>query len=164
MYSNFGIALGYQAPESRDEIIRYYSAAIDVPNSDAVSRMEAISRETGVFLVVGVVERDLGTLYCTVVFIDPAQGYVAKHRKLVPASMERIIWGQGDGTTLPVLDTSFVAPGDGHTVNAKVSATICWSVLLRVRRLMSDSFLVSTGRTSCHYVRSPDVLALSSLC
>ena len=118
--------MGDRAPEGRDEFLRYYSAAIEVPNSDAVSRLEAISRETGVFLVVGVIERDLGTLYCTVVFVDPIQGYVGKHRKLVPTAMERVIWGQGDSSTLPVLDTSFVKPNDGHVVKTKISATICW--------------------------------------
>lgn len=125
-YSLFGITVGERAPEGRDEFVRYHSAAIEVPNSDAVSRMEAISRETGVFLVVGVIERDLGTLYCTVVFVDPVQGYVSKHRKLVPTAMERVIWGQGDSSTLPVLDASFVKPNDGHVVKTKVSATICW--------------------------------------
>ena len=69
--------------------------------------MENISKETGVFLVVGVIERDNGTLYCTAVFVDPAVGYVAKHRKLVPTAMERIIWGQGGSTTLPVYKAQF---------------------------------------------------------
>lgn len=88
--------------------------------------MEFISKETNAFLVVGVIERDLGTLYCTVVFVDPGQGYVAKHRKLVPTAMERLIWGQGDATTLPVHDTSFKI--EGQSVKAKVASTICWRV------------------------------------
>jgi predicted amidohydrolase len=54
-----------------------------------------------------VVERDGGTLYCTAVLISPREGYLSKHRKLSPTAMERLIWGQGDGTTLPVLDAEF---------------------------------------------------------
>lgn len=119
--------MGDRAPEGRDEYVRYYNAAIEVPQSDAIARVEAISRETGVFLVVGVIEKDFGTLYCTAVFVDPAQGYLTKHRKLVPTAMERIIWGQGDATTLPVPEVSFGSPqNDLHTVKAKLSATICW--------------------------------------
>ena len=107
--------------------MRYYSAAINVPGSDAISRIESVSREEGIFVVVGVIERDLGTLYCTVVFIDPVQGYVAKHRKLVPTAMERIIWGQGDASTLPVHEASFLPPqNEGVIVKARLSATICW--------------------------------------
>ena len=75
----------------------------------------------------GVIEKDIGTLYCTIVFVDPAQGYVTKHRKLLPTAMERVIWGQGDASTLAVPEVSFTSPHNGsHTVKAKVSATICW--------------------------------------
>ena len=125
-YSLFGASVGDRTPEGRDEFLRYYNAAVEVPGSDAIVRIEAISRETRVFLVVGVIERDLGTLYCTAVFVDPIRGYVAKHRKLVPTAMERIIWGQGDATTLPVHQASFPSRDDGQAVTAKISATICW--------------------------------------
>src|ERR1700692_3442134 len=99
--SNFGTVVGERSPEGREEFLRYYKAAIDIL-SPSISLIEFISRETGVFLVVGVVERDGGTLYCTAVLISPREGYLGKHRKLSPTAMERLIWGQGDGTTLPV--------------------------------------------------------------
>ncbi|EMD41986.1 hypothetical protein CERSUDRAFT_110529 [Gelatoporia subvermispora B] len=124
--SNFGAVVGDRRPAGRDEFVRYYNAAIEIP-SPAVSRIEEISKETGVFLVVGVIERDQGTLYCTVVFIAPDEGFVAKHRKLMPTGMERIIWGQGDASTLPVLKRAFSqSPAQGSPVTAKLSATICW--------------------------------------
>ncbi|KAH8102542.1 carbon-nitrogen hydrolase [Cristinia sonorae] len=122
--STFGVTVGNRKPEGRDEFVRYHSAAIDIP-SPAITRLESISRELHVFLVVGVIERDGGTLYCTVVFVDPVQGYLCKHRKLLPTGLERVIWGQGDATTLPVPEVSFVAEGKG-SVKAKVSSTICW--------------------------------------
>lgn len=124
--STFGTVIGERSMQGRDEFARYHAAAIELP-SPAVSRIETVSRETGVFLVVGVIERDGGTLYCTVVFIDPQEGYVGKHRKLAPTAMERVIWGQGDGSTLPVIDASFKSSkNENHTVKTKLSATICW--------------------------------------
>ena len=127
--SNFGMSVGTRRPEGRDEFVRYYSAAIEIP-SPAISRIEAISRELDIFLVVGIIERDLGTLYCTAVFVDPVQGYVAKHRKLVPTAMERTIWGQGDSSTLPVLDVTFRKPQSEEVLaKTKISATICWYVI-----------------------------------
>jgi predicted amidohydrolase len=81
--SSFGVVVGERSLNGRDEFVKYHSAAVDIP-SPAIVRIEAISRETGVFLVVGIIERDQGTLYCTVVFISPDQGYVGKHRKLMP--------------------------------------------------------------------------------
>ena len=124
--SSFGIVVGERRPEGRDEFVRYAKAAIEIP-SPAITRIEQISKDTNVFLVVGVIERDNGTLYCTAVFVDPQEGYLGKHRKLVPTAMERMIWGQGDGTTLPVLTKTFESPnGQGSPVKAKLSATICW--------------------------------------
>ncbi|KAG6896515.1 hypothetical protein C0992_007704 [Termitomyces sp. T32_za158] len=121
-FSTFGTSVGTRADAGRDEFARYYAGAIEVP-SPALMRIEEVSRETGVFLVVGIIERDLGTLYCTVVFVDPERGYVGKHRKLMPTAMERIVWGQGDGSTLPVLEKKFMN-GEGE-VDTRMSATIC---------------------------------------
>ncbi|EKM59399.1 uncharacterized protein PHACADRAFT_86834 [Phanerochaete carnosa HHB-10118-sp] len=126
-FSTFGTRVGFwPTPEGRDEFVRYYDAAIEVPGSDAVARMEAVSRETGIFLVVGVVERHLGTLYCTAVFVDPVQGYVTKHRKLMPTMMERIIWGQGDAAHLPVPQATFATKGEERSAKARLSASLCW--------------------------------------
>src|SRR5713101_4144822 len=104
--SHFGVVVGERTPQGRDEFLRYYNAAIELP-SPALSRIEAISKDTGVFLVVGVIERDGGTLYCTAIFVDPVEGLVGKHRKLMPTAAERMIWGQVGPDTLPVLERQF---------------------------------------------------------
>ena len=57
------------------------------------------------YLVVGIVERDGGTLYCTAVFISADGRIIGKHRKVMPTAVERLIWGFGDGSTLHVVDT-----------------------------------------------------------
>ncbi|THH33521.1 hypothetical protein EUX98_g662 [Antrodiella citrinella] len=127
--SNFGARVGERQPSGRDEYLRYHSAAIEVP-SPAITELERISKDLDVFIVTGIIERDGGTLYCTAIFIDPVQGYVTKHRKLMPTGVERIIWGQGDATTLPVPEVSFKSQfylkDDHFVVKAKLSATICW--------------------------------------
>jgi len=127
--STFGTVVGARSPEGRDEYLKYHSAAIEIP-SPALSRIEAISRDTAVFLVVGVIEKDGGTCYCTIVFVDPQRGYIAKHRKLMPTASERLIWGFGDATTLPVLEHTFPnvnsKGGEAEEVKTKLSATICW--------------------------------------
>lgn len=62
------------------------------------------------------IERDGGTLYCTVVFISPVGEYLGKHRKVMPTALERALWGCGDASTLTVLDTPI----------GKIGAVICW--------------------------------------
>jgi nitrilase len=63
-----------------------------------------------------VIERDGGTLYCSVLSFSPQSEMIAKHRKLMPTAMERLIWGFGDGSTLPVVDISL----------GRVGSVICW--------------------------------------
>jgi len=65
--------------------------------------LAGLSARTGANLVLGVIERSGSTLYCTALYFDPQQGLTGKHRKLMPTGTERLIWGKGDGSTLPVL-------------------------------------------------------------
>ncbi|CAE6457744.1 unnamed protein product [Rhizoctonia solani] len=132
-YSTFGAVVGSRAPEGRDEFLRYHSAAITLsPESPGRVRIESIARAYGVFLVVGVIEKDsyassAGTLYCSAIFVDPERGLVGKHRKLMPTATERLVWGTGDGTTLPVLEHEFSgSEQEQSSIKAKLSAAICW--------------------------------------
>ncbi len=111
----FGTRLGYRLPEGREAFARYHAGAIDLPGPET-AELAGLSQRTGASLVVGVIERNGGTLYCTALFFTPAEGLVAKHRKLMPTGTERLIWGQGDGSTLPVIET-----GAG-----RVGTAICW--------------------------------------
>ena len=76
----------------------------------------SVARNHGIHLVVGVVEREGGTLYCTAAVFGPDGGLLGKHRKLVPTALERVIWGSGDGSTLPVVATPL----------GRVGSAICW--------------------------------------
>jgi nitrilase len=75
--------------------------------------------------VIGVIERDGGTLYCTVLFIGPDGALLGRHRKTMPTAMERLIWGFGDGSTLPVIETPV----------GRVGAVICWENYMPQLRL-----------------------------
>jgi nitrilase len=57
-----------------------------------------------------------GTLYCTALFFASDGSYLGKHRKLMPTASERLVWGFGDGSTMPVFDTPL----------GKIGAVICW--------------------------------------
>jgi nitrilase len=78
-----------------------------------------------VHLVMGVIERDGGTLYCTVLFFAPDGSLLGKHRKLMPTAAERLIWGFGDGSTITVLDTPL----------GRVGAVICWENYMPLLRM-----------------------------
>jgi nitrilase len=113
--SDFGMVIGNRTPEGREEFRRYFDAAVEVPGP-AVDALSEMARENGVFLVMGVTEREGGTLYCSVLFFGPDGAYLGKHRKIMPTASERLIWGQGDGSTIPVFDSAI----------GKFGAVICW--------------------------------------
>jgi len=112
---DFGVRLGSRSDAGREQFRRYYDGAIAVPGP-VVERLGEIAAGLGMALVVGVIERDRGTLYCTVVFIDADGRYLGKHRKLMPTALERVVWGCGDGSTMPVFDTPL----------GRLGAAICW--------------------------------------
>jgi nitrilase len=120
---NFGTVVGERTPEGRDQFRRYFDGTIAVPGPD-VDRMATSARDHAMHLVVGVIERDGGTLYCTALFFSP-EGYLGKHRKLMPTAAERLMWGFGDGSTLPVYDTSL----------GRLGAVICWENYMPMLRM-----------------------------
>lgn len=112
---SFGTQLGFRLEAGRETFQKYYDAAIDLTGAE-IDTLCGLSNRTGAAIVAGIIEKSGSTLYCTAIFIDPDKGLVNKHRKLMPTGSERLIWGQGDGSTLPVIETK----------TGKTGAVICW--------------------------------------
>jgi len=112
---DFGAVVGSRSEAGREDFQRYWEGAVEVPGP-AVEILSKAARTNSVYLVMGVIERDGGTLYCCVLFFAPDGKLVGKHRKVMPTASERLIWGYGDGSTLPVFETPL----------GRVGAVICW--------------------------------------
>lgn len=111
----FGAVVGSRTEEGRDWFRRYYDGAIEVPGPE-VERIGEAAANHELAVVVGVVERSGGTLYCTVLFFGEDGSLLGTHRKLMPTAAERLVWGLGDGSTMPVVPTQV----------GQVGAAICW--------------------------------------
>ncbi|MBD1554472.1 nitrilase-related carbon-nitrogen hydrolase [Pseudomonas typographi] len=121
---DFGSVIGGRTQGGREDYKRYYDSAIAVPGPQT-DQLAALSTELSMNMVIGVIEKDGGTLYCTAVFFDPEGGYLGKHRKLMPTAGERLVWGFGDGSTMPVYNTAI----------GKLGAVICWENYMPAMRL-----------------------------
>ncbi len=64
------------------------------------------AREHQCVVVLGLQEKEGGTLFCTLLYIGADGAVLGKHRKLIPTQAERLVWGRGDGSDLDVYDTS----------------------------------------------------------
>ena len=124
----FGTAVGGRSEVGRSVFGRYWESAIDVPGPE-VERMCQVAGDFGVWLCVGVIERDstysTGTLFCTLLYFGPNGELLGKHRKLKPTAAERLIWGEGDGSTLTTVETDF----------GRVGGLICWENYMPLARM-----------------------------
>ena len=120
---DFGAVIGSRSEQGREDFRRYWESSVDVPGP-AVDALGRTARSHGIYLVVGVVERDRGTLYCSVLFFASDGSYLGKHRKVMPTASERLVWGFGDGSTMPVFQTPL----------GKIGAVICWENYLPLMR------------------------------
>lgn len=104
---------------AKETYARLQRNAVEIPGP-AVDVLAAAARTHRVHVAIGVNERDArfshGSLYNTLLYLSDEGDVLGAHRKLVPTHSERVIWGQGDGSTLHVLDTPF----------GRLGGLICW--------------------------------------
>ncbi len=155
---DFGARMGMRLPQGRVDFRRYFDSAVDVPGP-ATELLGRVAKEHGVHLVIGVIERELGTLYCTVLFFGPDGALLGKHRKLMPTALERLVWGFGDGSTMPVLDTPL----------GRLGAVICWENYMPLLRFYMYSqgvrlFCAPTADDRDTWLPSMQHIALEGRC
>ena len=122
----FGAVVGSRSQEGRELYARYYQNAVAV-GDERFGKLQDMARELKADLAVGVVEKEGkgGTLYCTILYFGSDGKLLGKHRKLKPTGSERLIWGEGDGSTLPVFDNGFGIYG----------GLICWENYMPLARM-----------------------------
>ncbi|MEA1904024.1 MAG: carbon-nitrogen hydrolase family protein [Actinomycetota bacterium] len=107
----------WNAPDQKEAYAFYLDSAVAIDGPEMTDVVEAV-RDHGVFTYLGITERSDsgGTVYASYVAIDPSEGILSSHRKLMPTFDERMAWGIGDGNGLRV-----------HQVgDFKVSGLNCW--------------------------------------
>jgi nitrilase len=119
-------------PSGRDRVLsnlygEMLANAVEIPSA-TTARIGEAAKDAGSYVVLGVTERDTeasgASLYNTLIYFSPEGNILGKHRKLVPTGGERIVWAQGDGSTLEVYDTPL----------GKIGGLICWENYMPLAR------------------------------
>lgn len=124
----FGAIVGSRSDQGRELWARYREQSVRLGDA-ACDRLGEIAAERGVWLAIGVVERAPtaggDTLFCTLLYFSPDGRLSGYHRKLKPTGSERLIWGEGDGSTLTAVQTPWGALG----------GLICWENYMPLARM-----------------------------
>jgi nitrilase len=113
--ATFGATVGSRTAAGRELFARYRRSALEIPGEEFAAVRAAVAAHRA-HVVVGVIERAGHTLYCAALLFGPDGTLLGHHRKLVPTGTERLIWGQGDGSDVAVVNTELGAIG----------MAICW--------------------------------------
>jgi len=101
--------------------------AVSIPDK-STQRLCQAAKETGIYVAMGLHERNTessgSSLFNTILYIDDQGEIIGKHRKLIPTGGERLIWSQGDGSTLSAFDTPF----------GKLGGLLCWENYMPMAR------------------------------
>jgi nitrilase len=123
----FGTRVGSRSENGRKDWARYWKNSVSIPD-ETTAILSEVARNNEIYLSIGVIERDnetsTGTLFCTNLYFGPDGQLLGKHRKLKPTASERLIWGEGDGSTLTVVDTPY----------GRMGGLICWENYMPLAR------------------------------
>ena len=155
---SFGMVVGSRTVEGRQTWERYYANSVTVPSA-ATERIGKAAQAANAYVAIGVTEREGGTLYCTVLYFGCDGRLLGKHRKLKPTGSERLIWGEGDGSTLTVIETEF----------GKVGGLICWENYMPLARMAMysqgvDIYLAPTADSRDSWQATMQHIALEGRC
>ena len=126
---------------------RLYEQAVEVPGPVTEAVGSAV-KKSGTVVVLGINERDGGSLYNTQLIFDSDGSLLAKRRKIMPTFHERMVWGWGDGSGLKVFETAV----------GRVGALICWEHFMPLAR-----YALMAQREEIHCSHFPGSMAGDSM-
>ena len=123
---SFGAVVGSRTDEGRKLYADYHKNSLDLEGKE-LQRLVKLAKTEKVYLVIGVTEKQSnnGSLYCSMLYISPTDGFLGVHRKIKPTGSERIIWSEDDGSSLVSFDTKI----------GKLGGLICWENYMPLARM-----------------------------
>ena len=155
---NEGPKIGRSLLENKKDFQLFLENTVTV-DDPATARLSAVAAEAGIYLAVGLTERDGNDLYCSVFFWGPDGSWLGRHRKLRPTGQEGRLWSQGDGSELTAFPTPY----------GMIGSVICWENYMPLLRAAMYAkgvslYLAPTADSRDHWQCSMQHIALEGRC
>jgi nitrilase len=157
---SFGATIGSRSDEGRQHYADYYNNSFDL-ESDDLPRLETLSKEQNIYIVIGVTERQEknGSLYCSMLYLSPTKGLLGVHRKIKPTGTERLVWAEAGAESLVTFDTKI----------GKLGGLICWENYMPLARMSMylkgvEIYIAPTADSREQWTATMQQIALEGRC
>ncbi|APQ18958.1 carbon-nitrogen hydrolase family protein [Maribacter hydrothermalis] len=123
---SFGAVVGSRTDEGRKLYADYHKNSLNLEGKE-LQRLVKLAKTENVYLIIGITEEQTnnGSLYCSMLYISPTDGFLGVHRKIKPTGSERIVWSEDDGSSLVSFDTKI----------GRLGGLICWENYMPLARM-----------------------------
>ncbi|MCB0463549.1 MAG: carbon-nitrogen hydrolase family protein [Flavobacteriaceae bacterium] len=157
---SFGATIGNRTDKGRQHYADYYNNSVDL-ESDDLKRLETLSKEQNIYIVIGVTEKQNtnGSLYCSMLYISPTKGLLGVHRKIKPTGTERLVWAEAGAESLVTFDTKI----------GKLGGLICWENYMPLARMSMylkgvEIYIAPTADSREQWTATMQQIALEGRC
>ena len=157
---SFGATIGSRTDEGRQHYADYYNNSFDL-GSDDLTRLETLSKEQNIYIVIGVTEKQNtnGSLYCSMLYLSPIKGLLGVHRKIKPTGTERLVWAEAGAESLVTFNTKI----------GKLGGLICWENYMPLARMSMylkgvEIYIAPTADSREQWTATMQQIALEGRC
>lgn len=157
---SFGATIGSRTDKGRQHYADYYNNSVDL-ESDDLKRLETLSKEQNIYIVIGVTEKQQtnGSLYCSMLYLSPTKGLLGVHRKIKPTGTERLVWAEAGAESLVTFDTKI----------GKLGGLICWENYMPLARMSMylkgvEIYIAPTADSREQWTATMQQIALEGRC
>ncbi len=157
---DFGMQVGSRSERGRNLWLQYWKHSISCKDDNAKA-LATMAEKYQLFLAIGVTEKEekSRSLYCSLLVFSPEGKLIYRHRKIKPTGMERVVWGEGDGSDISAADSQL----------GKLGGLICWEnympeARLKLYRSGLDIYLAPTADARPTWTATMQHIAFESRC
>ncbi len=156
----FGANIGKRSKQGKELFAKYYENSVCLDEAER-GFLEKLAKDLNIYIVLGITEKvkENGSLYCSMAYFSPTQGFLGVHRKIKPTGTERLIWAEAAGESLVSFNTQI----------GKLGGLICWENYMPLARMAMyqkkvELYIAPTADSRPEWTSTMQHIALEGRC